>query len=112
MYISHLHKEPFEQIAAGLKTLEARIFDEKRRQLKVGDRLQFINRSNESELLLARITNLYNYSSFEAMFRTLGVVQFGYEPGTSPFDAARSMRRYYALEEEEEHGVVGIELSV
>ena len=35
-----LHASPFEKIKSGEKTIELRLFDEKRRQIKVGDTIR------------------------------------------------------------------------
>ena len=36
-----LNKSPFERIKNGTKTIEFRLFDEKRQQIKVGDKIEF-----------------------------------------------------------------------
>ena len=38
-----LKNEPFVSIKNGLKTIEMRLFDEKRKQIKVGDTIEFTN---------------------------------------------------------------------
>ena len=37
----HLDKGPFQKIWYGAKTIELRMFDEKRREIKVGDIIEF-----------------------------------------------------------------------
>lgn len=39
-----LHPEPFATIASGHKTIESRLYDEKRRKIQLGDQIVFINR--------------------------------------------------------------------
>lgn len=36
-----LAKDPFEKIASGRKVIEARLYDVKRQQINVGDRIEF-----------------------------------------------------------------------
>ena len=42
--IVHLHPEVFEIVKSGVKDVEARVYDEKRRKLKIGDTLVFLKR--------------------------------------------------------------------
>ena len=64
----HLHKEPFEYIRSGMKTIESRLLDEKRRTYNVGDDLVFINRADERELIETTITHLHKKRSFRDLF--------------------------------------------
>ena len=36
-----LNKNPFERIKNGTKTVEFRLYDEKRQQIKIGDKIEF-----------------------------------------------------------------------
>ena len=50
MHEMRLHNEPFVLIKNGTKTIELRLNDEKRRQIKVGDTVTFTNRSNNEQI--------------------------------------------------------------
>ena len=39
LYKMKLNKSPFERIKNGTKTIEFRLYDEKRKQIKVGDKI-------------------------------------------------------------------------
>ena len=39
-----LHDTPFKMIQAGTKTIELRLYDEKRQQIQVGDEIEFHSR--------------------------------------------------------------------
>ena len=60
-----LHDQPFASIKSGTKTIEMRLFDEKRSQYSVGDILIFKKRSNENETLKTEIVALHKFNSFE-----------------------------------------------
>ena len=45
-----LHPAPFEMIKSGKKTIELRLYDEKRRKIKVGDEIIFTNTVNGETL--------------------------------------------------------------
>ena len=60
-----LHPEPFQMIADGRKTIELRLYDEKRKKIKVGDEIQFICMEPPYKTLIATVVGLYRYNSFE-----------------------------------------------
>ena len=98
----HLQKEPFEQIKAGTKTVELRLYDEKRKLLRVGDVIEF---TNDGERIQARVSELHIYGSFESLFKDIPISKCGLAD-------EKAMDAFYSKEEQEEYGVVGIELEV
>lgn len=54
---------------SGKKTIEIRLNDEKRRQLAVGDEIEFALASNEEERLLTRVESLGTFPSFKEAYR-------------------------------------------
>ncbi len=105
-HILRLHNEPFVLIESGRKTLEARLYDENRRSIRVGDEIQFINRT-DGQVLHMNVDKLYMYPSFRTMFEELGVYVFGGEELESTLDA---MHEYYSVQQQRESGVVGISI--
>ena len=102
-----LHDEPFELIKAGTKTIELRLYDEKRQQIQVGDEIEFTNRvTNEKQL--TKVIAMHIYSCFADLYRDYDKVSLGYakDEEAKPED----MELYYSKEEQEKYGVVGIEL--
>jgi len=49
-YKYHLENGPFSKIASGNKTVEFRLYDEKRQLLKVGDTIEFENLADQQIL--------------------------------------------------------------
>lgn len=66
--IMHLNEEPFNMIKDNIKTIEYRVNDEKRRNLKIGDTLLFLKRPLEKEKIEAVITDLKHYDDLLSMF--------------------------------------------
>lgn len=58
-----IHKEikwkPFERIKNGTKTVEYRLYDEKRQQIKIGDKIEFSKLPDLQEKLLVDVIELY-----------------------------------------------------
>lgn len=111
-YITHemkLRPSPFEKIKSGQKTIELRLFDEKRQQIKVGDRIVFTN-TDSGETLRAEVRNLHRFDSFGELYRTLPLLQCGYTAEDVDKASPSDMEVYYSAEEQKQYGVVGIEL--
>ncbi len=104
-----LHKEPYELIKNGTKTLELRVNDPKRQLLKIGDIITFISRATE-EKLDAVIINLYKCKDFEEIYKKFDKVAIGYEENDIP--KAEDMEKYYSKEDIKKYGTLVIELKI
>ena len=99
-----LQAAPFAQIAAGIKTVELRLYDEKRKKLTVGDEIEFTNVESGARLCCA-VVALHKFPTFAALCRALSPLKCGI---ASPAD----MEQYYSKEEQSVFGVVGIEIAL
>ena len=59
LYKMKLNESPFERIKNGTKTIEFRLYDEKRQQVKVGDQIEFSKLPNLQEKLKVDVIGLY-----------------------------------------------------
>lgn len=101
-----LNKSPFERIKNGTKTIEFRLYDEKRQQIKVGDKIEFSKLPDLQEKLLVDIIDLYREDTFEYLFRKL------YLDEEEIIRKTKSMYQYYSPEKEKEYGVLGIKIKI
>ncbi len=108
-HIMHLQNDPFVAITEGRKSIEARLNDEKRRNMNVGDEVTFINRKTD-EKIKCMITNLYTYDNFEELYKHHDKLSLGYNEDdiASPAD----MNIYYPMENQMKNGVVAIEFNL
>ena len=104
-----LHASPFEMIKSGEKTIELRLFDEKRRQIKAGNQIAFTNTST-GETLTKTVAKLHRFDSFEELYESLPLLQCGYTADDIDTAHPSDMERYYSAEAQKTYGVVGIEL--
>ena len=104
-----LHDEPFKLIQAGTKTIELRLYDEKRQEIQVGDEIVFTNRVTD-EKVNTKVIAMHIYSSFEDLYRDYDKVSLGYAKDEEA--SAKDMEKYYSKEEQEKYGVVGIEIQL
>ena len=105
-----LCKEPFDMIARGEKTIELRLYDEKRQRVKVGDNIVFTSLENRNYTLNTEVISVNVFKNFAELYENLPIFKCGYRAGdiANPDD----MLEYYSREDEEKYGVVGIEIKV
>ena len=106
-----LQLEPFERVKNGEKTLELRIYDEKRRKIGIGDEIEFSNRANPEEKVKVEVTGLLLYRKFADLIQDLPASYLGYEEDEKDY-LKGSMYEIYTAEEEEECGVLGIRMKL
>ena len=105
----NLTPSPFAMIKSGQKTVELRLFDEKRQQIKVGDTIVFTNTAT-GEALSKTVVKLHRFDSFDELYRSLDLLQCGYTPENVAQAQPSDMLQYYSAQEQAQYGVVGIEL--
>ena len=103
-----LQEDPFERIKNGTKTVEFRLYDEKRRTIQIGDEIEFSKLPELQEKLLIKVIDLYKEESFEKLFKKV----FVGEDKEKIIEKAKSMNRFYTPEQEKEYGVVGIKIEI
>ena len=106
-----LNRLPFERIASGEKTIEVRLYDEKRRKIQVGNLIRFIHVDNKALQIQAQVIALHRYKTFKELFQSNQFSKCGFND-MSVADAVEKMYEYYTPEEEKNHGVVGIEIKL
>lgn len=105
----HLKTQPFNLIKNKQKRIELRLWDEKRRQMNIGDIISFENEET-SEILKAKIIALHKFPTFKELYQKIDKSELGY----TSFEVAdyHDMDKYYSLEKQEKYGVVGIEIEL
>ena len=101
-----LNESPFERIKNGTKTIEFRLYDEKRQQIKIGDQIEFSKLTDLQEKLLVDVIDLFREDTFEKLFKKL------YTNEEEINRKTKSMEQYYPYEKEKEYGVLGIKIKI
>lgn len=104
-----LADEPFEKMQRGEKTVEIRLYDEKRQKIEVGDAITFYKGESRDEWISATVVGLHRFASFKELFRSDLFPKTGCGDST-PDEAAENMYRYYTREQEKQWGVLAIEI--
>ncbi len=101
-----LNERPFEKIKNGTKTVEFRLYDEKRQQIRVGDQIEFSKLPELQEKLLVNVVELYREDTFEKLFKKL------YNGEEEISKKVKEMYEIYLPEKEKKYGVIGIKISL
>lgn len=101
-----LNESPFEKIKNGTKTIEFRLYDEKRQQIKIGDQIEFSKLPDLQEKLLVDVFELYRETTFENLFRKL------YNDEEEIKRKNNAMHKIYSTEKEQQYGILGIKIKI
>lgn len=101
-----LNESPFNRIKNGTKTIEFRLYDEKRKQVKIGDKIEFSKLPDLKEKLLVDVIDLYREDTFENLFRKL------YKDEKEVSEKTKGMYEIYSQEKEKQYGVLGIKIKI
>lgn len=101
-----LNESPFEKIKNGTKTIEFILYDEKRKQIKIGDKIEFSKMPDLQEKLLVDVIELYNEDTFEKLFRKL------YNDEEEIIRKIKEMHEIYTPEKEKQYGVLGVKIKI
>ena len=98
-------------IQSGQKSIELRLWDEKRQLLQPGDIITFTNTATD-EILHATVRKLHRFPTFAELYRSLPLLQCGYTFETVDKADPADMEQYYSPEQLAIYSVVGIEISL
>ena len=106
MHKMNLQDWPFEAINNGQKTIEMRLYDEKRQKIKIGDIIEFFNNSND--IIKTQVIGIHRFKNFDELYQNFNKEKLGYKDNetANPND----MAIYYSLDDIKKYGVVGIEI--
>lgn len=110
LYHMKLRPSPYYKMKSGIKTIELRLNDEKRRQIQPGDTIVFSNTEIPELKLTTQVVALHHYPSFAELFEFLPINMCGFDHEKLAAGAVAEMRQYYSAEQEEKYGVLGIEI--
>ncbi len=104
-----LAAEPFNAIKSGKKTIESRLYDEKRQKIQLGDVVVFTNRVDAGQVIRTKVIGLLRYATFKDLFLHNNPSKFG---GQDVGWLKKQVSQFYSLEEQKQNGVLGIEFEI
>jgi len=107
MHTMKVKTKYYNLLKSGEKTIELRLFDEKRQKIKVGDEIVFSDLSDPDDSFVAIVLKLHRAKSFEALCQIIAPRQAGF---SSKEELVTVLEEFYAPSDQEKFGVVGIEI--
>jgi len=107
-----LTSAPFDKIKNRKKTIEIRLYDEKRRRVKAGDVIVFSRLPDKKEKIRVEVVSLSVFKSFHDLFSNFDKSEFGHDQALSIEDQIQLQREHYTPEEEKQYGVVGMHIKL
>ena len=93
------------------KTIELRLYDDKRRKIQTGDRIKFVNTEN-NDMLEVEVIELFVFDSFKTLYAELPLLECGYTEKGIGTASPNDMDLYYSKEKQQKYGVVGIKVAL
>lgn len=104
-----LNPVAFEMITSGAKTAEIRLFDEKRKIINLGDKIEFSKLPDLKDKVCVKVIGLTRAKDFETLFNIVDPILGGWK-NSDNVKAAQSMEKFYSIEEEKKYGVLAIHM--
>ena len=102
----------YHLLKSGQKTIELRLYDEKRQKIAIGDTICFTDVSDATRVLHTKVKDLFVFPSFEALYKALPLTECGYTAESVKYASPEDMRQYYSPEQERQYGVLAIKIEI
>ena len=107
-----LHPGPFAKIKDGSKTIELRLYDEKRKRISISDTIRFVNTADAADEVVVLVRNLFIFDSFDELYKHLPLMECGYTEEDINTASPDDMEMYYSKKKQSQYGVVGIQIAL
>lgn len=99
----------FDKIKEGKKIIEVRLYDKKRREIKIGDLIEFKREPEQIESVETVAVALLNYKTFTDLANDFPAGHFGY---LNTQDLLKSIYTFYTKKQEKTYTVLGIKIEL
>lgn len=106
-----LQPEYYNYILHGTKRVEIRLNDEKRKNIKVNNKIIFLKEPDLNESFEAKVVKLIKYNSFEEMVKNYDISVLADKTITKKSLLA-DLEKYYPKEKQNKFGVLCIEIEL
>ncbi len=104
----NLQPRYFDYMKNGTKRIELRLFDEKRRRIKIGDVIEF---TSEGDTLRMKVVGLLRYETFRELVRDFDITILADKSMTKE-ELLMTLDEFYPAEKQAKFGVVGIRVEL
>lgn len=106
-----LQPKYFNFILNGTKRIEIRLFDEKRKQIKIGDKIRFLKEPELTQSFDTKVIGLLRYNSFEELLKDFDISVLADKSMTKK-ELLNILEKFYPKETQEKNGVLGIRIEL
>ena len=106
-----LQPEYYNYILHGTKRVEIRLNDEKRKNIKVNDKIMFLKEPDLNESFEAEVVKLIKYNSFEDLFKDFDISILSDKSMTKE-ELISALEEFYPKEKQSQTGVLGIRIEL
>ena len=108
-----LFPENFENVKRGKKQREYRMYDDKRRKIKIGDTITFINtQTQETVVVVVDVINMHLYKDFKTCYTDFWEQDFSNRGQPLEQIIENTYNNWWSKELEEKYGCVVIDIKL
>ena len=104
-----LQSKYFRYINDGTKRVELRLYDEKRKNINIGDIIEFVKEPELKESIKVKVTGLLRYKSFSALINDLDISILA-DSTEIKETLLKDLEEFYTSDKQEKCGVLGIRI--
>ena len=106
-----LQPKYFDYILNGTKRIEIRLNDEKRKKIKLGDKIKFLKETDLKESFEAQVIGLLKYNSFKELLRDYDISILS-EANMTKDELISTLEQFYTKEKQKQYDVLGIRIEL
>ena len=100
----------YNYMLKGTKRIELRLYDEKRKNIKIGDIITITNAQTNDEFEV-KVVGLLQYSSFKEMFNDFDIEILADKSMTKE-ELMNELEKFYPIEKQKQYNVLGIRVEL
>ena len=106
-----LNTKYYNYILKGTKRIELRLYNEKRKNLKVNDEIEFLKEPQLEESFKVKVVELIKFPSFTDLIDQYDISLLA-NKHTSKEELIKDLEKFYPKEEQKKYGVIGIKIEL
>lgn len=110
-HILKLQPRYYESMKNGVKQIELRLFDEKRKNIKIGDEIEFKKEPDLNESFISRVKAILLYENFESLIDDYPIEILS-DLNTNKKELVEELNKFYSKQKQEQYNVVGIRVEL
>lgn len=101
----------YNSMKNGIKLIELRLLDEKRKNIKIGDEIEFKKEPDLTESIITKVKGLLLYENFESLIDDYPIEVLS-DINTKKEELLKVLDKFYLKEKQDQYGVIGIRIEL